>query len=131
MDGTQVHAVEIEGGKTFDTDAVVIAPVFRARTELFEALGGSPVASPFGQQIATDPRGQTSVPGVWAAGNASDLSAMVVPSAAAGLFAGAALHGDLAMSDLAEAVKERRDPFSAAREAENCQRILGDRRHGF
>ncbi|GGF42035.1 NAD(P)/FAD-dependent oxidoreductase [Subtercola lobariae] len=131
VDGTSVRAVEIEGGKTFEMDAVVVAPVFLARTELFEALGGVPAATPFGQQIAVDPRGQTSVPGVWAAGNASDLSAMVVASAAAGLMAGAAIHGDLAMSDLARTVNERRDSFSAAREAEKWDRILGDRRHGL
>lgn len=131
VDGTSVQAVEIEGGKKFEMDAVVVAPVFLARTELFEALGGLPTATPFGQQIAVDPRGQTAVPGVWAAGNASELSAMVVASATAGLMAGAAIHGELAMTDLARAVKERQEPFSAAREAENCERILGGRRHGL
>lgn len=131
VDGTSVRAVAIEGGKTFEMDAVVVAPVFLARTELFEALGGAPAMTPFAQQIAVDSRGQTVVRGVWAAGNVSESSAMIVASATAGLMAGAAIHGDLAMSDLALAVKERRDPFSAAREAENCERILGDRRHGL
>ncbi|RMB61753.1 methyltransferase domain-containing protein [Tessaracoccus antarcticus] len=109
VDGTQVQAVEVEGGSTFDTDAVVIAPRFNARTELFEALGGQREATPFGQQIPTDPRGMTAVPGVWAAGNASQQMAMVMASAASGVMAGSAVHGDLGFADLNRAVQTRRD----------------------
>lgn len=108
VDGTDVRAVEIEGGRSFPVDAVVVAPVFTARTELFAALGGQPAATPFGLRIEADPRGQTTVPGVWAAGNAADLTAMVVASSAAGVVAGAAVHGDLAARDLARAVERRR-----------------------
>ena len=45
--------------------------------------------------ISADPTGATSVPGVWVAGNVSDLSAQVVVSAAAGLRAGARINADL------------------------------------
>jgi thioredoxin reductase (NADPH) len=107
LDGTQVRAVEIEGGRSFELDAVVVAPRFVARTELYEALGGERTVTPFGEQIVVDPRGATAVPGVWAAGNAGDPVAMVVASAGAGLMAGAAVHGDLAAADLARAVAAR------------------------
>jgi thioredoxin reductase (NADPH) len=130
LDGTQVRAVEIEGGRSFELDAVAVAPRFVARTELYEALGGERTVTPFGEQIAVDPRGATAVPGVWAAGNAGDPMAMVVASAGAGLMAGAAVHADLAAADLARAVAARREPFSAAMEARNSEGILGDRRHG-
>lgn len=131
VEGTQVSGVEIAGGRTFGTDAVVVAPVFRARTELYEALGGERTASPFGEHVTADPRGATAVPGVWAAGNTSELMAMVVASAASGVMTGAAVHGDLAVADLARAVEARRAPFSAATEADVARRVLGDRRHGM
>ena len=107
VDGTQVRAVEIAGGATFETDAVVVAPRFLARTEVFEALGGQPTTTPFGVQIAADPRGATTVPGVWAAGNAAEPMAMVAASTASGVLVGAAVHGDLAVADLARAVAAR------------------------
>ncbi|WP_147916202.1 FAD-dependent oxidoreductase [Ruania zhangjianzhongii] len=108
VDGTQVRAVEIEGGRTFEADAVVIAPKFHARTELFEGLGGEPTATPFGRQIQADQRGMTAIPGVWAIGNASEPMAMLMTATAAGVTAGAAVHGDLAFSDLGRAVQARR-----------------------
>lgn len=108
VDGTQVQAVEVEGGQTFDTDAVVIAPRFNARTELYDALGGRPETTPFGQQIPTDPRGMTAVPGVWAAGNTAQPMAMVVTSMASGVATGAAVHGDLGFADLSKAVQAGR-----------------------
>ena len=131
VDGTQVRAVQIEGGRTFAMDAVVVAPRFVARTELYEALGGERTITPLGENIAADPRGATAVPGVFVAGNAGDVMAMVVASAASGVMVGAAVHGDLAAADLVHAVNARREPFSAAMEAEVSAAVLGDRRHGF
>lgn len=108
--GTQVRAVEVEGGRAFETDAVVVAPRFVAPTALYEVLGGRPTETPFGSHITADPRGATAVPGVWAAGNASELMAMVTASAAAGVMVGAAVHGDLTVADLADAVRRRKQP---------------------
>ncbi len=131
VDGTQVRAVAVEGGGVFEVDAVVVAPRFLARTELYEALGGKRTTTPFGEHVAADPRGATAVPGVWAAGNAGELTAVVVASAASGVLVGAAVHGDLAVADLAQAVRSRRDPFSAATEARVGALVGGDRRHGL
>ncbi len=131
VDGTQVRAVEIEGGRAFEMDAVVVAPRFVARTEVYEALGGKRTTTPFGEQIAADPRGTTAVLGVWVAGNAGEVMAMVVASAASGVMAGAAVHGDLAVADLAEAVRVQREPFSAAMKVRVSAAVLGDRRHGL
>jgi len=131
VDGTQVRAVEVEGGRSFAVDAVAVGPRFIARTELYEALGGEKTLSPFGEQIVADPRGATAVPGVWVAGNSGDLMAMVAAAAASGVMAGAAVNGDLAVADLARAVAERRAPFSAAMESEVALAVAGDRRHGL
>jgi hypothetical protein len=57
--------------------------------------------------------------------------AMVVASAASGVMVGAAVHGDLAGADLAQAVRMRREPFSAAMEARASTVVLGNRRHGL
>ncbi|TFC91170.1 MULTISPECIES: NAD(P)/FAD-dependent oxidoreductase [Cryobacterium] len=107
VEGSQVRAVEIEGGRLFEMDAVVVAPQFIARTEVFETLGGERTTTPFGEQLAADPRGMTAVPGVWVAGNASDPMAMIAAAAASGVMTGAAVHGDLAVADLMQAVRER------------------------
>jgi len=108
VDGAQVRGVQVEGGETFAADAVVVAPRFHARTELYESLGGTAEEAPFGRQIPADPRGATPVPGVWVAGNAGQLMAMVVSSAASGVTAGSAVHGELSLADLDRAVHERR-----------------------
>lgn len=108
VEGTQVRSIEVDRGDSYDVDAVVIAPRFTARTELYEALGGETTTTPFGQQIAADPRGVTTVPGVFTAGNAGEPMAMLVASAASGVTAGSAAHGDLAVADLNRAVQARR-----------------------
>ncbi|MEE6286290.1 FAD-dependent oxidoreductase [Georgenia sp. MJ173] len=108
VEGAKVRAIQIDGGRTFEADAVVIAPRFNARTGLYEQLGGTAETTPFGKQIPTDPRGMTPVPGVWAAGNASEPMAMVVASTASGVATGSAVHGDLAFADLNQAVRARR-----------------------
>ena len=64
--------------------------------------------TPSGTQIPVNPQGMTSVPGVWAVGNAAQAMAMVVSSAASGVMTGAAVHGDLAMADLNETVLVQR-----------------------
>jgi thioredoxin reductase/SAM-dependent methyltransferase len=108
VDGTRVRSIEVDGGGSYDVDAVAVVPRFNARTELYEALGGEATVTPFGRQIAVDARGATAVPGVFAAGNAGEPMAMVVGSAASGVATGAAVHADLAFSDLDRAVQARR-----------------------
>lgn len=100
VDGTRVRALRLAGGERQEVDAVVVAPRFHTRTELYEALGGQAEATAFGQQLPVDERGMTRIPGVWAAGNSSQPMAMVTGAMASGLMAGAAVHGDLAAADL-------------------------------
>jgi hypothetical protein len=87
--------------------------------------------------LPADATGLTATPGVWAAGNVVAPMAQVITSAAAGSGVGAAIHLDLISEDTDVAVtalRARRAPrgpdmFSAEMEAENCERVLGDRRH--
>jgi SAM-dependent methyltransferase len=48
-----------------------------------------------GRQIPAGPTGAPAVPGVWVAGNVADVRAQVLPAAAAGLTAAAAINADL------------------------------------
>lgn len=100
MEGSKVRAVSLADGSTVPADAVVVAPRFNSRTEIFEALGGEAEDTPFGRQIPADPRGLTPIPGVWAAGNANQQMAMVAGAMSAGVMTGAAVHGDLLMAGL-------------------------------
>lgn len=101
LDGTQVQAALLADGSSLELDAVVVAPSFVARTEIYEQLGGDPEEHPMGRFIPADPTGRTPVPGVWTAGNAQNLMAMVSASSAAGVQAGAAINADLALEDAA------------------------------
>jgi len=106
-DGDAVRAVVLEDGTEFDVDAVVVAPRFVARAELYEQLGGTVTDHPVGTFIETDPTGKTALPGVWAAGNSADLSAVVVVAAGTGVMTGAAVNADLIAEETAAAVEER------------------------
>jgi thioredoxin reductase len=66
-----------------------------------------------GSAVAADPTGATGVPGVWVAGNVSDLSAQVMVSAAAGLRAGAMINADLVIEDARLAVAADRETAGA------------------
>jgi thioredoxin reductase len=48
----------------------------------------------------SDADGATGVPGVWAAGNVTDLRAQVLSSAAAGAWTGVAINSDLMAGEL-------------------------------
>ncbi|MDF2442185.1 MAG: thioredoxin reductase, partial [Subtercola sp.] len=129
--GRQVTAVQVEGGHQFEIDAVVVAPKYNVRTELFEALGGDPTITPSGRQIPAAPRGSTAIPGVFTAGNAGEPMAMLVASTASGVTTGSAVHGSLAFADLASAVQQHRTPFSIGMKQEHPIKVLGNRRHGI
>lgn len=106
-EGERGVTVVLDGAPEAEQDAVVVAPRFHARADLYEQLGGTVTDHPLGEFIDSDPMGKTEVPGVWAAGNASDLSAMVMVASGAGVMAGAAVNADLIAEDVAVAVSAR------------------------
>jgi len=105
-DGEILRAVSIDG-RDFPIDAVVVAPHFVARSDLYEQLGGTVTPHPTGSFIDTEPMGRTELAGVWAAGNASTLHAMVAASNGSGVEAAAAINADLVLEDADVAVRER------------------------
>jgi thioredoxin reductase len=107
VDDGRLAAVVLGDGRSFPVDAVSVAPRMVSRDELWSQLGGSLTEHPMGAFIEADQLGRTAVPGVFVAGNAGDLSAMVGMSAARGVMAGAAINADLVAEDAQAAVRAR------------------------
>ncbi|HTF10202.1 MAG TPA: NAD(P)/FAD-dependent oxidoreductase [Asanoa sp.] len=98
------RTAHLAGGTTVTRDVWVAATRMVARDDLLADLGAEiePVKMGdhvIGTAVKADPNGATTVPGVWVAGNISDLRAQVIVSAAEGLTAGAMINADLAMED--------------------------------
>lgn len=109
----RLTGVQLASGGVLECQAVVVAPRFEARVDFLAGLGlqaqdidmGGHV---FGTAITADANGATSVPGVWAAGNVSDMSAQVIVAAARGVAAAAQINADLVLEDTRLAVAARR-----------------------
>jgi thioredoxin reductase (NADPH) len=103
----RLAGVVLADGRSVPVDAVTVAPRFVSRSDLWSQLGGTLTENPMGAFIESGLGGRTDIPGVFVAGNAGDLSAMVGASAAQGVFAGAAINGDLITEDAQAAVRAR------------------------
>ncbi|MFG2264453.1 NAD(P)/FAD-dependent oxidoreductase [Streptomyces sp. NPDC048720] len=87
-------------GAVHEREVLYVAPRAVPRNELFVRLGAELRETPFGSYPVIDERGLTSVPGLWAAGNASGFAEQVVNAASRGYRAGAAINGELLLADL-------------------------------
>ena len=102
-----VAAVELTDGDRIDASAVVVSTRFAVRAEAFASLGLVPTAHPtgLGDVVETDATGETSVPGLYAAGNVTDPSQQVLQAAANGTRVGAMISFSLAADDIAAAAR--------------------------
>jgi len=112
----RLSGVRLRDGTIVARQALVVGPRVVARSQVLASLGLHPTAHPLGvgEFVAADATGLTEVPGVWVAGNVTDLSAQVVSAAAAGVFAGAAIDADLIAEDTRQAVTAYRNQRSGA-----------------
>ncbi|MFF1714543.1 NAD(P)/FAD-dependent oxidoreductase [Streptomyces sp. NPDC058268] len=96
-----VAGVRLRDGDLVPRRVLAVATTMQARTEgLAElALPMDDLPGGMGRHFVTGAAGVTEVPGVWVAGNATDLAAQVGASAAAGALAGARMNADLAAAD--------------------------------
>ncbi|MFF1830089.1 NAD(P)/FAD-dependent oxidoreductase [Paenarthrobacter sp. NPDC058040] len=106
-----LSGVVLESGKVIPVEAAVVGPRMEARSGVLESLGITPTEHPMGvghhvETVALG--GATSVPGVWVAGNVTDLTGQIVASAAAGNMAGAVINADLMMAETRIAVETSR-----------------------
>ncbi|GGS08227.1 oxidoreductase [Streptomyces aureoverticillatus] len=100
--------VRLADGGVVSREAVAVAPRLVARVGFLKALGLEAVPHPAGEYVPCDATGRTDAPGVWIAGNATDLSAQVGNAAAAGALAAAHINADLVTEDTRLAVAARR-----------------------
>jgi thioredoxin reductase len=105
----RLAGVRLADGSVIPRQAVAVGARMTARAGFLADLGLKPSEHPsgMGSHIPADPAGHTEVPGVWAAGNVTDLSAQVGASAAAGALAGAVINADLVEEETRRAVEAR------------------------
>ncbi|MDX3585938.1 NAD(P)/FAD-dependent oxidoreductase [Streptomyces europaeiscabiei] len=96
----RLTGVRLTDGTVCDRSVLFTAPRPIPRTSLLEKLGADLNETPFGAYPTVDPTGLTSVPGVWAVGNAMGFSEQVVNATSSGYRAGATINGELLMTDL-------------------------------
>jgi thioredoxin reductase/SAM-dependent methyltransferase len=106
--------IRLADGSRVKLHALVVAPACRARAELLAPFGVLPSEVRLdgyllGTQVESDPTGSTTEPGIWVAGNVTNIQAQVISSAAAGLTAAAAINNDLITDDTEHAVQTYRD----------------------
>ncbi|MFI6357802.1 NAD(P)/FAD-dependent oxidoreductase [Streptomyces sp. NPDC050743] len=98
--GDRLTGVRLEDGTVHDREVLYAVPRAVPNNELLVRLGAELRETPFGAYPVIDERGLTSVPGLWAAGNASGFAEQVINAASRGYRAGAAINGELLMADL-------------------------------
>ncbi|MEU1431465.1 NAD(P)/FAD-dependent oxidoreductase [Nocardia sp. NPDC005746] len=105
-----LSGVRLTDGTVIPREILAAPTHMRARAAFLIDLGLTPTLHPSGagEYIPADATGRTEVPGVWAAGNVTDLSAQVGNSAAAGAMAGAHINADLVTEETRQAVEAHR-----------------------
>lgn len=95
--------VGFNDGSTLDFDAVFVAPSMKPNDEMLRALNCQ--INTKTNLIDANEVGQTSVPGVWAAGNVVNPFAQVITAAGAGSASAIAISGWLLQEDIAKALQ--------------------------
>jgi thioredoxin reductase len=96
-----IAGVRLANGRVVPRRVLAVVTTMGVRTEGLDGLRLPMEDLPggMGRRIASGIAGTTEVPGVWVAGNATDLTAQVGASAAAGALAGAHINALLATAD--------------------------------
>jgi thioredoxin reductase len=97
----RLMGVALAGGRFVAREAVFIRPAVRAHAEL-PRFGCALRADGL---IRVDAEGRTSVPGVWAAGNASNPRAQVITAAGEGSAVAIAINTELMLADVSQLVE--------------------------
>jgi len=108
VDDDRITGVLLADGTVVGRDVLTVQSRAVVRAGFLTGLGLTTVEHPMGMgtYVVADQAGQSSVPGVYLAGNVSDLGAQVGAAAAAGALAGARLNADLVDEETTAAVSE-------------------------
>jgi thioredoxin reductase len=103
VEDDHLSGVELDDGRTVPRDALFVPPRFVPNDDLLVGLGCD-----FDEDgwVTAGPNGQTTVPGVWAAGNVSNPRAHVITAAGEGLAAAIAINADLVDEDVRLAIRD-------------------------
>jgi thioredoxin reductase len=101
VEADRLTGVALAGGRVVPRSAVFVRPTVAPNDTLLTDLGCETTGAGW---VAVDPTGRTSVPGVWAAGNAVNPRAQVVTAAGEGSAAAIAINNDLVDEDSLVAV---------------------------
>ncbi|MBD3923227.1 NAD(P)/FAD-dependent oxidoreductase [Nocardioides cavernae] len=116
-DGDDLVGLRLADGTVLERDAIVVASKPHVRADFLGPVGIEPKpfemnGIAFGSVIEVEPStGATTVPGIFAAGNATDIAMILVASAAHGTRVGAWINAELANADATTAVQTLRDDF--------------------
>ena len=106
-EGDRVTGVEFVAGGTLALDVLFTDPDMTPIDDLLRQLGAERIETPAGPWTATDAAQQTSVPGLYAAGNVANPSALVPVAMAEGVAAATAINAGLMLDDIAAALAAR------------------------
>ncbi|MEU6992114.1 NAD(P)/FAD-dependent oxidoreductase [Streptomyces sp. NPDC046465] len=131
VEDDRLTGVRLADGRVFPRSVLFVPAKPVARDELLGALGAELRDTPFGPYPAVDETGRTSVPGVWAVGNAAGPAEQVINAASAGYRAGATVNAELVMTDIeASAARRRAGVFTPSAEAAVARAVAGEHAHG-
>ena len=110
LSGGRLAGVRMADGSVIERQAMVVGPRMVARSRVLSGVGLEPVEHPLGMgEYIPSEAGRTSVPGVWVAGNVTDISAGVIAAAAAGMAAAIGINSELIADDTVKAVARYRE----------------------
>jgi thioredoxin reductase len=100
--GDRLRGALLADGRVVERDALFVRPAVVAHADTPAAMLGCALQG--GGLVRTDAEGRTSVPGVWAAGNATNPRAQVITAAGEGSAAAIAINTELVAQDVELAV---------------------------
>ncbi|MFF9016788.1 NAD(P)/FAD-dependent oxidoreductase [Streptomyces sp. NPDC014870] len=100
VEGDRFAGVRMADGRVVERDVLFVGTRMTPRDGLLTALGAETRETPLGAFVAVDETGRTSVPGVWAAGNAIGAQEQVINAASGGYRAGVAINMELIAEEL-------------------------------
>ncbi|WP_129310764.1 NAD(P)/FAD-dependent oxidoreductase [Streptomyces sp. L2] len=113
----RLTGLRLTDGAVHDREVLYAAPHAVPQNDLLVRLGADLHDTPFGAYPVIDERGQTTVAGLWTAGNTSGYAEQVINAASRGYRAGAAINAELLFTDLDESAPKGRGAVSDMRPA--------------
>ncbi|WP_166872223.1 NAD(P)/FAD-dependent oxidoreductase [Salinibacterium sp. ZJ450] len=99
----EISGVQLETGQVVRRNAIFVRPRFAANSDLLSSIGCACTEDGW---VRTNDVSGTSVPGVWAAGNAVNPRAQVITAAGEGSTAAIAINNDLVIDDIRRAARD-------------------------